>query len=174
MQRNIVLTLIICFSALFVLAQPVPAEAVSLPIVMNSQGFTITITYYSITGTNTIALVGSVENDGAQAVKLTSLEATAFIHGVKVASGSLDQQYLTLTGGVAVPASATITTQFNIYMALDTGVAMLGDGSTIPFNYYTTPISVAISALVCTPQGYSCSPWPFPVTFIQTSTLAQL
>jgi hypothetical protein len=173
MQRNMVPTLIICFSAFFVLAQPAPMEAVSLPIIMNSQGFTIAITYYSITGPNTIVLVGSIENDGSQTVKLMSLTGTAFIRGVNVGSGSLDQQYLTLRGGIAVPSSATITTQFNIYLALATGIAVLGNGSTIPFNF-ATPITVTIRASVCVPEGSLCLPWPFPVPFNQTSTLAEL
>jgi hypothetical protein len=173
MQSKTVPTLIICFSALFVLAEPVPMEAVSLPIVMNSQGFTIAITYYSITNPNTIVLVGSIENDGYQTVKLTSLTATPYIHEVNVGSGSLDQQYLTLTGGVVVPASATITTRFNIYMALGTGVARLEDGSMIPVNY-TTPVTITVSALVCVPKGSLCLPWLFPLNFNQTSTLSQL
>jgi hypothetical protein len=173
MQRNMVRAVVVCFSALFILAQPIPTEAISLPIVMNSQGFTIAITYYSVAGPNTILLVGSVENDGSQTVKLMSLRGIAFIHGVNVGSGSLDQQYLTLPGAVVVPASATIITDFNIYMALGTATVMLGNGSTLPFNY-TTPITVTITASICVPEVSSCLPWPFPVSFNQTGTLGHL
>jgi hypothetical protein len=145
-----------------------------LPIIMNYQGFTMTITYYSITGPNTIVLVGSIENDGSETVKLMSLTGSAYIGGVNVGIGNLDQQYLTLIGGMAVPASATVTTPFNIYVAVGTGLILLGDGSTISFYYATTPVTIAVTASVCSLQGTLCLPWSFPLIFNATSTLAQL
>ena len=159
---------------LLALAQPVSVAAITLPIVMNSQGFTIVITYYSITGPNTVLLVGSIENDGAQTVKLLSLIGKAYVGNVNVGTGSLDQRYLTLSAGLAEPASATVTTSFNIYMALGTGLIMLGDGSTISYHYATTPVTVTLTALFCAPQGSQCLPWSQPIAFNQTSTLAQL
>ena len=175
MQRSIVSALVVSFSiCLFALAQPVSVAAITLPITMSYQGFTITITYYSITGPNTVVLVGSIENGGSETVKLMSLTGTAYVGGVNVGTGSLDQQYLTLIGGMAVPASATFTTPFNIYMALGTGLIVLGDGSTTSFYYATTPVTISVTALVCSLQGSLCSPWSFPLTFNATSTLAQL
>ena len=175
MQRNIVSAVVVSFSiCLFALAQPVSVAAIILPITMNYQGFTLTITYYSITGPNTAVLVGSIENDGSQTVKLMSLTGTAYIGGVNVGAGSLDQQYLTLIGGMAVPVSATVTTPFNIYLALGTGLIVLGDGSTISFYYATTPVTVSVTASICSLQGSLCLPWSFPLTFNATSTLAQL
>jgi hypothetical protein len=156
------------------LAQPVSVAAITLPFIVNYQGFTLTITYYSITGPNTIVLVGSIENDGSQTVKLMSLTGVASIAGEDVGTGSLDQQYLTLIGGIAVPASATVTTRFNIYLALGTGLIAFGDGSEVSFYYATTPVTVTVTALICTLQGSQCLPWSIPLTFSQTSSIAQL
>jgi hypothetical protein len=168
---------IVCFSIcylLFGLPVTVLVKAVQLPIIVNFQGFTITITYYSITDPYTLVLVGSIENDGGQTVKLMSLSSNATINGMNVAEGSIDQSYLTLTGGVAVPASATIHTQFNTYNAFGKGVIVLEDGTSFPFGYNTTLIHVAVTAWVCVPSGVLCIPWPSPIRFDQTATLAQL
>ena len=167
--------LVACFSVCLVaLAQPVLVAAVTLPYVVNSEGFTLTITYYSITGPNTVALVGSIENDGSQTVELISLTGTVSIAGVDVGSGSLDQQYVTLIGGMTVPASATITTRFNIYWALGSGFVALDDGSKISFYYDTTPVTVTVTAFVCSLQGSQCVPWSLPIIFSQTSSIADL
>ena len=175
LHRNIVLALVACFSVcLMVLAQPVSVAGVTLPFIVNSEGFTLTITYYSITGPNTVVLVGSIENDGSQTVKLLSLTGTVSIEGVDVGSGSLDQQYVTLIGGMAVPASATITTRFNIYWALGTGAVALDDGSKISFYYATTPVTITVAASICSLQGSLCVPWSLPIVFSQTSSIAEL
>ena len=175
LQRSVVSALGVSFSiCLFALVQPVSVAAIMLPITMNYQGFTLTITYYSITGPNTVVLVGSIENDGSQTVKLMSLTGSAYIGEVNVGTGSLDQQYLTLIGGMVVPASATVTTPFNIYTAVGTGLIVLGDESTISFYYATTPVTISLTASVCSLQGSLCLPWSYPLTFNATSTLAQL
>jgi len=175
LRKNVVLAVFVSFSICTLsLAQPVSVAAIMLPIVMNYQGFTLTVTYYSITGPNTAVLVGSIENDGSQTVKLMSLTGTAYVGQVNVGTGSLDQQYLTLIGGIAVPVSATVTTPYNIYLAIGTGLIVLGDGSTISFYYATTPITISVTASICSLQGSLCLPWSFPLTFNATSTLAQL
>jgi len=173
MKRDTIasLSLIVCFfSVYFLLTLSVSTESIVLPIVMNNQGFTVTITYYYVDGPNTIVLVGSVESP--MSLTLMSLNGLASINGVTVGSGSIDQPYLQLTGGIAAPVSATVTTRFNIYNALWFGEIAVGDGTTIPFHYDSTPITVALSGQMCVaPKGSGCFPWP---GFNQTSTLAML
>lgn len=170
----VIVCFLICYLLFGVLPLNVPVKAVQLPVIINFQGFTITITYYSITDPYTLVLVGSIENDGGQTVKLMSLSGNAAINGMNVGEGSTDQSYLTLTGGVAAPASATIHTQFNMYNALGKGVIVLDDGTSFPYGYYTTLIHVTVTAWVCVPSGGLCIPWPSPITFDETATLAQL
>jgi hypothetical protein len=137
---------------------------------MDDQGFSVTVTYYYISGPNTIVLVGSIESPDTLTLK--SLTGFASINGVTVGSGTMDQPYVQLTSGVAMPVSATVTTNFNIYDALWFGQIGIGDGTTIPFYYDSTPITVVITGQLCvTPQGGYCFPWP---DFNQTSTLALL
>jgi hypothetical protein len=141
-----------------------------LPIVIDDQGFGVTITYYYVSGPNTIVLIGTVESP--QSLTLASLTGLAYINGVVVGSGSVDQQNLELTGGVPAPVSATVTTYFNIYNALWLGKIEVDDGTTIPFQYDSTPITVVLSGQMCvTPAGLGCVPWP---GYNQTTTLAML
>ena len=167
--RVLSLGLIMCSVATcLLLFAPVSTESIVLPIIIDDQGFRVTITYYYVSGPDTIVLVGSVESP--QAVTLQSLTGLASINGVTVGSGSVDQQNLQLTSGVAEPVSATVTTNFNIYNALWFGQITVGNGTTIPFHYDSTPINVVLAGQMCTvPQ--SCIPWP---TFNQTTTLALL
>lgn len=173
MKRGKVATLclIVCFfSVCFLLIPSVSTESIVLPIVIDDQGFTLTITYYYVSGPNTIVLIGSVESP--QTLTLKSLTALASINGVTVGSGGVDEQYLQLIGGVPAPVSATITTYFNIYNALWFGEITVGDGTTIPFYYDSTPITVVLSGQMClAPNVPYCVPWP---SLNQTSTLALL
>jgi hypothetical protein len=155
---------------LFLSTPTVSTESIVLPIVMNDLGFDVTITYYYVSGPNTVVLVGSVESP--QSSILVSLTATASINGVMVGSGSLDEQNIQLTSGLAVPVSATVTTNFNIYNALWLGQIVVDGDTAIPFHYESTPITVVLSGRVClTPAGGNCFPWP---GYNQTSTLAEL
>jgi hypothetical protein len=165
------LSLMICFVVVCFLVIPsVSTESIVLPIVMDDQGFSVTITYYYVNGPDTIVLVGSVESP--QTLTLESLTGLASINGVTVGSGTIDRPYLQLIGGVAMPVSATVTTNFNIYNALWFGEIAVGDGTTIPFHYESTPITVVLSGKVCfAAEGAYCFPWPI---FNQTSTLALL
>jgi len=167
----VILSLFACFiSVCFLLTTSLSTESIVLPIVINDQGFMITITYYYIQGPNTIILIGSVQSP--QTLILRSLTALAFISGVTVGSGAVDEQYQQLTSGVAVPLSATITTHFNIYNALWFGEIAVDDGTTIPFHYDSTPITVVFSGQMCVASNAPyCVPWP---TLNETSTLAQL
>ena len=173
MRRGTVATLclIVCFiSVCFLLIPSVSTESIVLPFTIDDQGLTLTITYYYVSGPNTIVLIGSVMSP--QTLTLKSLIALAFINGVTVGSGSVDEQYLHLDGGVPAPASATVTTYFNIYNALGLGEIAMGDGTTIPFYYDSTPITVVLSGQVClAPIVAYCVPWP---SFNETSTLALL
>jgi hypothetical protein len=165
------LSLIICFVASCFLSTPsLSSESIVLPIVIDDQGLGITITYYYVSDPNTIVLIGSVESP--QSLTLMSLTGLASINGVTVGSGSMDEQSLQLTAGVATPVSATVTTYFNIYTALWLGEIAVGDGATIPFHYDSTPITVILSGQMCvTAQGSGCFPWP---SLNQTNTLAML
>ena len=173
MRRSAIasLSLIACFVAVLFLSTPtLSTESIVLPILMDASGFNVTITYYYVSGPNTVVLIGSVESP--QSVVLVSLTASASINGVTVGSGSIDEQNLQLTGGLAAPVSATVTTKFNIYHALWLGDIEVDNGTTIPFHYESTPITVVLSGRACfTPGGGSCFPWP---GFNQTSTLAEL
>ena len=173
MRRGTVasLSIIACFVTVLFLSTPsLSAESIALPILMDDEGFNVTITYYYVSGPNTVVLIGSVESP--QSSTLVSLTASASINGVTVGSGAVDEQNLQLTGGVAAPVSATVTTNFNIYDALWFGEVAVGDGTTIPFNYDSTPITVLLSGQVClTAPNLDCLPWPL---FNQTSTLAML
>jgi len=165
------LGLIVSFVAVCFLSTPsLSSASIVLPIVMNDQGFSVRITYYYISGPNTVVLIGSVESP--ESLRLTSLTGAAYINGVPVGSGSLDQPYVQLTGGVASPVSATVTTNFNIYYALSFGeITVDSANTTIPFHYESTPITVVLSGQVCVLEGSGCFPWP---GFNQTSTLAML
>jgi hypothetical protein len=137
---------------------------------MDDQGFNVTVTYYYISGPYTIVLVGSVRSPDT--LTLRSLTGTASINGVKIGYGKVDQPYIQLTSGEPAPVSATVTTNFNIYNALWFGQISFGDGSTIPFYYDSTPITVVLIGQLCVaPQGGYCFPWP---GFNQTSTLSLL
>jgi hypothetical protein len=163
------LSLIACSVAISILlTAPLSTESIVLPIIIDDQGFRVTITYYYVNSPDTIVLVGSVESPDA--VTLQSMTGLATISGVTVGSGSVDQQNLQLTGDVAAPVSATVTTNFNIYDALWSGQIAVGNGTTIPFHYDSTPITILLTGQMCTaPQ--SCVPWP---SFNQTTTLALL
>jgi hypothetical protein len=165
------LSVIACFFAVcFLLTPSLSTESIVLPIVIDDEGFVVTITYYYVNGPNTILLIGSVESP--QSLTLTSLTGLASINGVTVGSGSIDEKYLQLTGGVATPVSAPVTTYFNIYAALSLGEIAVDGGTTIPFHYDSTPITVVLSGQMCvTPVGGNCFPWP---SFNQTNTLAML
>jgi len=173
LKRNTVasISLIACFMAVSLLSTlAISSESIALPIVMDDQGFQLTITYYYVSGSNTIILIGSVESP--LSVTLASLTGLAFINGVTVGSGRVDQQYLQLTGGVPESVSATVTTNFNIYTALWFGEIAVDGGTRIPFNYDSTSINVVLSAQICTTaQGGHCFSWP---GFSHTSTLALL
>jgi len=173
MRRGVIasLSLAACLVAVLFLSTPaVSTESIVLPIVMDASGFDVTITYYYVSGPNTVVLVGSVESP--QSSILVSLTASASINGVPVGSGSIDEQNLQLTGGLAAPVSATVTTNFNIYNALWLGQIVVDGDTAIPFHYESTPITVVLSGRVClTPAGGDCFPWP---GFNQTSTLAEL
>jgi len=173
MKRGTVVTLslVVCFiSVCFLLTPSLSVESIVLPIVIDDQGFTLTITYYYVQGPNSVILIGSMESP--QTLVLKSLSALAFINGVAVGSGAVDEQNQQLTGGVMVPLSGTITTQFNIYRALWFGEIVVGDGTAIPFNYDSTPITVVFSGQMCeAPNVPYCIPWP---TLNETSTLALL
>jgi hypothetical protein len=165
------LSLLACLISVSFLSTPsLSTESIVLPIVIDDQGFRITVTYYYIQGPNTIILIGSVESP--QALTLKSLTASAFISGVAVGSGSVDEQNQQLTSGVAAPLSATISTKFNIYNALWFGEIAVDDGTTIPFHYDSTPITVVFSGETCIATNVPyCVPWP---SLTQTSTLAML
>ena len=173
MKRDTVasLGLIACFITVCFLSTPtVSTESIVLPIIIDDQGFGLTITYYYVSGPNSIVLIGSVESP--QSLTLASLTGLASINGVSVGTGSVDQQDLQLTGGVPSPVSATITTYFNIYNALWLGEISVDGGTTIPFHYESTPFTVTLSGQMCvTPGGLGCFPWP---GFNQTTTLAML
>ena len=151
-----------------IFSPPAYAQSIILPFVVNDQGFTMTITYYYVNGPNTIILIGSIESP--QALVLKSLTGLAYVNGITVGRGIVDESNLQLTGGVAAPVSATVTTDFNIYNALWSGRITLRSGASIPFAYYTTPITVVLSGQLCVlPNGGNCFPWP---SYNQTSTLA--
>ena len=154
----------------FLFCPSVYAQSIILPLVMNDQGFTMMITYYYVSGPYTIVLIGSLESP--QTLVLRSLTGLAYINGTTVGYGMVDEPNLQLTSGIAAPVSATVTTNFNIYNALWSGQRALGSGSSIPFNYYTTPITVVLSGELCLlPIGGDCFAWP---SLNQTSTLALL
>jgi len=137
---------------------------------MNDQGFVITITAYYVSGAYTLIMVGSVKSP--QAMVLKSLTGLAFIDGMAVGTGTLDESPLQLMPGVPTPVSAMVTTNFNIYYALWFGQIAVGDGRTVPFRYESTPITVILTGQLCAlPAGDHCFPWP---DFNQTSTLALL
>jgi hypothetical protein len=137
---------------------------------MNDQGFVITITAYYVSGAYTLIMVGSVKSP--QAMVLKSLTGLAFIDGMAVGTGTLDESPLQLMPGLSTPVSATVTTNFNIYYALWFGQIAVGDGRTVPFRYESTPITVILTGQLCAlPAGDHCFPWP---DFNQTSTLALL
>jgi hypothetical protein len=165
------LSLIACFAAVcFLLTPSVSTESIVLPHAMYDQGFTVTITYYYVSGPDTIVLIGTVKSPVT--LMLKSLTGLAYINGVAVGSGIVDESYLQLTAGMAAPVSATVTTNFNIYDALWFGQITVGDGTTIPFHYASTPITVVLSGQLCgVLQGANCFAWP---GFNQTSTLALL
>jgi hypothetical protein len=173
MKKNTaaLLSLIACFLVVFFALTPsLSVASIVLPVVMDDQGFNVTITYYYISGPNTIVLVGSVESPDS--LTLRSLTGIASIDGVNVGSGTVDQPYIQLTSGVAAPVSATVTTKFDIYNALWFGQIDTGDGRTIPFYYDSTPVTVVLTGQLCiAPQGTYCFPWP---DFNQTSTLSLL
>ena len=150
---------------------PAPSFASAAPpLVMNDQGFVLTIAYYFVSGPFTIVLVGSVTSP--ESVMLRSLNGTASIGGVPVGIGVVDESNLQLQAGIAAPLSAIITTNFNIYEALWLGRITMGDGAAIPFRYDSTPITVVLSGQLCAlGETANCFPWP---DFNQTTTLARL
>jgi len=160
-----------CFAVVcFLLSPALSSESIALPVVMNDQGFVVTITYYYVTGPYTIVLVGSVMSP--QAMVLKSLTGLAFIDGLAVGTGTLDESSLQLMPGLSTSVTATVTTNFNIYYALWLGQITVGRGRTIPFHYESTPITVVLTGQLCAlPAANHCFPWP---DFNQTSTLALL
>jgi len=165
------LSLLSCFAAVcFLLTPTLSSESIALPVVMNDQGFVITITDYYVSGAYTIVMVGSVMSP--QAMVLKSLTGLAFINGMVVGRGTLDESPLQLMPGLSTPVSATVTTNFNIYYALWFGQIAVGDGRMVPFGYESTPITVVLTGQLCAlPAGDHCFPWP---DFNQTSTLQLL
>src|SRR5271157_5648577 len=151
MKRNTVtsLSLLACFAAVcFLLTPALSSESIALPVVM----------------------VGTVMSP--QAMVLKSLTGLAFINGMAVGRGTLDESPLQLMPGVPTPVSATVTTNFNIYYALWFGQIAVGDGRMVPFGYESTPITVILTGQLCAlPAGDHCFPWP---DFNQTSTLQLL
>jgi hypothetical protein len=173
MKRNTVtsFSLLACFAVVcFLLTPALSSESISLPVVMNDQGFVITITDYYVSSANTIVMVGTVMSP--QAMVLKSLTGLAFVNGMVVGRGTLDESPLQLMPGVPTPVSATVTTNFNIYYALWLGQIAVGDGRIVPFRCESTPITVVLTGQLCAlPAGDHCFPWP---DFNQTSTLALL
>ena len=165
------LSLIVCFTSVCFLMAPTPSFALaSPPLVMNDQGFVLTVAYYYVRGPFTIVAVGSVVSP--ESVMLRSLNGSASIDGVPVGTGAVDESNLRLQAGVPAPLSAIITTNFNIYEALWLGRITTGDGTAIPFRYDSTPITVVLSGQLCAlGDTANCFPWP---DFNQTTTLALL
>ena len=165
------LSLSLCFVAVCLLMTPtLSTESIALPMVLQDQGFTVTITYYYVSGPRNIVLVGSIQSP--ETVTLKALTGTAFIAGHAVGSGVVDESPLHLTGGIAAPVSATVTTYFNIYNALWLGAIVLPDHTVIPFRYDSTPITVTLSGQLCAePVAAYCFSWP---SYNQTSLLPLL